>query len=160
MTSTCSGSGSATTTSTSPMCTIIHPPKPIMGSLVRIQSDTFAARMGGIPNLDWTAMKISTAEPQQSSQICPMLDDSSYHEQSNGLDVKFSKEKGDLFIFQCTLLCHFQDMGMDTLTYLKDPGDPTKMVNLLTDHTWFTQAYIETAIKEQHKVYNSYNHSE
>ena len=31
------------------------------------------------------------------------------------------------------------------------------MVNLLTDHTQFTQAYVKTAINEQHKLYNSYD---
>ena len=87
-----------------------------------------------------------------------MLDGSCFHEQSKGLDIKFSKEKGDLFSFQCKLLHHFQDMGMDTITYLKDLGDPTRMVNLLMDHTQFTQAYIKTAVKEQHKMYHSYNH--
>ena len=50
-------------------------------------------------------------------------------------------------------------MGMDTITYLKDPGDPTKMVNLFTDHTQFIQANVKTDIKEQHKLYNSYDHS-
>ena len=88
-----------------------------------------------------------------------MLDDSSFHEWSKGFDIKFSKEKGDLFSFQHKLLHHFQDMGMDTITYLKDPGDPTKMVNLLMDHIWFTQAYIKTAVKEQHKLYDPYDHS-
>ena len=122
--------------------------KPIMGTLVWIKSDTFAAWMQGIPNSDWTDLKISTAELQQSSQICPMLGDSSFHEQSKGLDVKYSKEKGDLFSFQCKLLQHFQDTGMDTITYLKDLGDSTKMVNLLMDHTQFTQAYVKTPVEE------------
>ena len=49
-------------------------------------------------------------------------------------------------------------MGMDTIMYLKDLGDPTKMVNLLTDHTWSTQAYIKTAIEEQCKLCDSYDH--
>ena len=71
MTST--GSGSATATSTSPMYTIFWPTKPIMGGLAQIKSDTFAAWTGGPPNADWTDLKISTAEPQQFSQICPML---------------------------------------------------------------------------------------
>ena len=88
-----------------------------------------------------------------------MLDNSSFHKWSKGLDVKFPKEKGDLFSFQYKLLCHFQDMGMDTITYLKDLGDPTKIVDLLTDHTQFTQAYVKTAIKEQCKLYNSCDHS-
>ena len=43
------------------------------------------------------------------------------------------------------------------MTYLKDLGDPTKMVNLLTDHTQFTQAYVKTAVEEQHKLYDYYN---
>ena len=48
-------------------------------------------------------------------------------------------------------------MGMDTIMYLKDPRDRTKMVNLLMDHTQFTQAYVKTAIEEQQKLYDSYN---
>ena len=136
MTST--GSSSSTVTGTSPMHTICWPMKPIMGGLVQIKSDTFA------PNSDWTDLKSSTAEP------------SSFCEQNKGLDINFSNEKGDLFSFQCKLLHHLQDMGMDSIMYLKDLGDPTKMVNLLMDHTQFTQAYVKTAIEEQHKVYDSY----
>ena len=41
---------------------------------------------------------------------------------------------------QHKLLQHFQYMGMDTITFLKGLRDPTKMVNLLAYHTWFTQA--------------------
>ena len=99
MTST--GSSSTTATGTSPIHAIYWPMKPIMGGLVQIKSDTFVTLMGRIPNSDWTALKLSTADPQQSSQISPMLDDSSIHEQSKGLDVKISEEKGDLFSFQC-----------------------------------------------------------
>ena len=51
-------------------------------------------------------------------------------------------------------------MGIDTTTYLKDLGDPTKMVNLLLDHTWFTQAYVKTAIEVQCQLYDSYDHLE
>ena len=61
----------------------------------------------------------------------------------------FQKKKGDLFSFQCKLLWHFQGMGMDTIMYLMDLGDPTKMLNL-------TQAYVKTAIKEQHKMLQSF----
>ena len=86
-----------------------------------------------------------------------MFDDSSFHEQSKGLDFKFSKEKGDLLSFQHKLLQHLHDTEMDTYTYLKDLGDPNKMVNLLMDHTQFTQAHIKTAVEEQHKLYDSYN---
>ena len=68
MTST--GSSSATATGTAHMCTIFQPMKPIMDSLVKIKSDTFAAWTGRIPNSGWTNLKISTDEPQQSSQIC------------------------------------------------------------------------------------------
>ena len=114
----------------------------------------------GILNSDCTDLKkISIADPQQSSQTCPMLNDSGFHEQSKCLDFKLSKENGDLFSFQCKPLWHFQDMSMDTITYLQDLRDPTKTVNLLTNHTQFTQAYIKTAIKEQYKSYICNNHS-
>ena len=140
MTSTGSSSATATVRHLPHMCNL-SAMKPIMGSLVQIKSDTFAAWTGGI------------------SQIHPILNNSGFCEQSKGLDVKFLKEEGDLFSFQHKLLQHFQDMGMNTITYLKDLGDPTKMVNLLMDHTQFTQAYIKTAIEEQCKLYDSYNHS-
>ena len=97
------------------MHAIFCPTRPIMGGLVQIKSDTYAAWMGGIPNSDWTDLKISTADPQQSSQIQPMLDSSGFHEQSKGFDIK-------LFSFQCKLLWHFQAMGMDTITYLNGLG--------------------------------------
>ena len=89
MTYTSSGSGSATGTSP------LWPMKPIMGGLVQIKSDTFASWTGGTPNSDRTDLMISTADLQQSSQIQPMLDNFGFHEQSKGMDIKFSKEKGD-----------------------------------------------------------------
>ena len=46
------------------------------------------------------------------------------------------------------------------IMYLQDLADATKMVNLLTDHICFTQAYIKTAAEEQHKHCDSYDHSE
>ena len=137
MTST--GSGSATATGTSPTHAIFQPMKPIMDGLLQIKSDTFVAWMGGIPNSDWTTLKISTDKPQQSSQIHPMLDNSGFGDWSKGLDVNFTKEGGDLFSFQHKLLWHFQDMGMETITYLKDLEDPTKMVNLLIVHSGLCQ---------------------
>ena len=129
-----------------------------MGGLVQIKSDTFVAWMGGTPISNWTDLKISTAEPQQSSEIYPMLNDSGFCEWSKGLDIKFPKEKGDLFSSQCKLFCHFQDMEMDTIMYLMDLGYHTKMVNHILDPTQFTQTYIKTATKEQCKLYSSYNH--
>ena len=150
------GSGSGSTTSTSRRHTVFCPMKPIMGGLVQIKSDTFVALIRGQPNTDSTDLQISTADPKQSSQICPMLNKSSFHEWSKGLDTKFTKEKGDLFSFQHKLLHHFQDTGMDTVTCLRDLEHPTKMVNLLTDHTCFTQAYVKTAIKAQYQLYNSW----
>ena len=61
MTST--GLGSATATGTFPMHATFWPKKPIMGGLVQIKSDTHMAWVGGIPNSDWTSLKISTTDP-------------------------------------------------------------------------------------------------
>ena len=71
MTST--GSGSATATGTSPTHAIFQPMKPIMDGLLQIKSDTFVAWMGGIPNSDWTTLKISTDKPRSPLRSTPCL---------------------------------------------------------------------------------------
>ena len=125
---------SATATGISPMCVtpIFWPMKPTMGSLVQIKSDTYVAWMGGIPNSDQTDLKISPSSPPRSAPCLMTLVSMS---RAKVWMSKLSKQKGDLFSFQHKLLWHFPHMGMDTITYLKDPEDPTKMVNLLMDHT-------------------------
>ena len=93
------GSISATGTGTSPTHAIFWPVRPIMGGLMQIKTDTFVAWTGGIPNSYWTDLKINTADPNQSSQIDTMLDDTGFCEQSKGLDIMLSKEKGNLYSF-------------------------------------------------------------
>ena len=154
MTSTGSGSGSAT--GTYPTHAVFWPMKPIMGGLVQIKSDTFVTWMGGIPNLDWTDLKISTAYTQQSSQICPMLNNSGFHEWSKGLDVKLSQEKRDLFSFNAIYSSTFMTWVWTPSLTLRIWEIPPRW-SLLTDHTQFTPAYVKSAIAEQCKCYDSYN---
>ena len=70
-----------------------------------------------------------------------MLDDSGFSKRCKGFEDKFSKN-GDLYKFQRRLNDHLKIMGMDTITYLPDPADNDQMVNVITDHTRFTQAYV------------------
>ena len=77
MTST--GPSPATATGTSTLHAVFWLKKPIMGGLVQISLITHMAWMGGIHNSDWTDLKITTMFLQQSFQICPMLNDSTFH---------------------------------------------------------------------------------
>ena len=97
MTST--GSSSTTATGISPILAIFWPMKPIMGGLVQIKSDTIVTLMGRIPNSDWTALKLSTADPQQSSQISPCLMTPVSMSRARVLMLRFQKKKETRLVF-------------------------------------------------------------
>ena len=85
-----------------------------------------------------------------------MLDDSGFSKRCKGFEDKFSKN-GDLYKFQRRLIDHLKIMGMDTITYLPDPADNVQMVNVITDHTRFTQAYVRSAAPTQYAKYDAYD---
>ena len=87
-----------------------------------------------------------------------MLDDSGFSKRCKGFEDKFSKN-GDLYKFQRRLIDHLKIMGMDTITYLPDPADNDQMVNVMTDHTRFTQAYVRSAAPIQYAKYDAYDRS-
>ena len=101
MTST--GSSSATATGTSPMHAISWPMKPIISGLVQIKSDIYAALTGGIPNWDWTNLKISRAGPSSPPRSAPCLTTLVFMNRAK-VWMASCQKKRDLFSFQCKLL--------------------------------------------------------
>ena len=87
-----------------------------------------------------------------------MLDNSGFSKRCKEFEDKFSKN-GDLYKFQHRVIDHHQIMGMDTITYLPDPADNDQMVNVIMDHTWFTQAYVQSAAPIQYAKYDAYDRS-
>ena len=58
------------------------------------------------------------------------------HYRTEGLETKMTKE-GDLISFQRAVLAKLEKYGMDTVSYLPNPADPTKVVCVITDDGWF-----------------------
>jgi hypothetical protein len=59
-----------------------------------------------------------------------------------GLLEKIEKG-GDVVAVQTNVLKHLQDTGMDAISYLPNPQDPTTMINVIENHSCYT---IKTAI--------------
>ena len=134
------------------------PPDPKMGGLVQVKHDAYSAWTGGKPKADWSELEETSPEYEQTTQLHPMLDDSGLPKRCKWFEDKFSKN-GDLYKFQRHLIDHLKIMGMDTITYLPDPADNDQMVNVITDHTQFTQAYIWSAAPIQYAKYDAYDQS-
>ena len=134
------------------------PPDPKMGGLVQVKHDAYSAWTGGKPKADWSELEETSPEYKQTTQLRPMLDDSGFSKRCKGFEDKFSKN-GNLYKFQRCLIDHLKIMGMDTITYLPDPADNDQMVNVITDHTRFTQAYVRSAAPIQYAKYDVYDRS-
>ena len=134
------------------------PPDPEMGGLVQVKHDAYSAWTGGKPKADWSELEETSPEYEQTTQLRPMLDDSGFSKRCKGFEDKFSKN-GDLYKFQRHLIDHLKIMGMDTITYLPDPADNDQTVNVIMDHTWFTQGYVRSAAPIQYAMYDTYDRS-
>ena len=132
------------------------PPDPKMGGPVQVKHDAYSAWTGGKPKADWSELEETSPEYKQTTQLRPMLDDNGFSKRCKGFEDKFSKN-GDLYKFQRRLIDHLKIMGMDTITYLPDPADNYQIVNVITDHTRFTQAYVWSAAPIQYAKYDAYN---
>ena len=134
------------------------PPDPKMGGLVQVKHDAYSAWTEGKPKADWSELEETSPEYEQTTQLRPMHDDSGFSKRCKGFEDKFSKN-GVLYKFQRGFIDHLKIMGMDTITYLPDPADNDQMVNVITDHTLFTQVYDRSAAPIQYAKYDAYDRS-
>ena len=140
--------GTATTSTTTQPPTLVTP---TMGGTVQLTKKEWAAWTGGIPLSDWSGLDPKTAffEPVSPNQYRPVFSGAAqkaFIHRKKGMDDKFDK-KGDLKAFQKKLVRHLVDTGMDTIAYLPDPKDATKMVNVVTYHARFTVASARNAVQ-------------
>ena len=56
---------------------------------------------------------------------------------TSGLDPVF-KQTGNLDDFQHRIMTHLRKYGLDTISYLPDPVNPTTMVSVVENHSKFT----------------------
>ena len=116
------------------------PPTPIMGSVATVGT-TEVAWCGGKPLADWSGLDSSTSSkvavsPNQyrSNSIGTSQKSRSYR--VKGLLTKFER-KHDLRSFEHTMLTHFTDHGLDSVTYVPDPQTTSEMICVITDHARF-----------------------
>ena len=113
---------------------------------MQISSNEFSAWTGGKPKVDWSGLDDAALKEYESpNQLRPASvysQQKAYNTRKLGRLEKF-EEGGDLAAFQNTVLKHLQDTGMDAISYLPNPQDPTTMINIIENHSRFT---VKTAI--------------
>ena len=125
---------------------IDEPPKPNMGGLVALSKTEWTAWTGNGTNLSLTGLGLIPTDCTyhvSPNQLCPALALSAqiaYNYHCTGLAKvhQYTITTGDLSAFQNAVWKHLQNSGMDTMSYLPDPKDPTKMTSVVTNHARFT----------------------
>lgn len=132
------------TTSTT---SVVKPTKPTMGDIVELTKDDWAAWTGGMPVHDWSGLDSkATKEYEWPNQLRPSYASSAskaYNFRKMGLETKFARGS-DLAVFEGEVWKHLVHSGMDSIAYLPDPEDTTKMTCVVKGHSCFT---VETAKK-------------
>ena len=136
--------------------------KPNMGGLCKGEYGDWIAWVGGKPDKDWKGLEEPKPRNIQTGQKrSPRLSDQHKGEyrRRTGLEPCFKRED-DLQMFQRQVIDHFEECGLDTITYLPDPGDTSKMISVVTDHGRFnTKKAVQQANALCEKEFDSYDHN-
>ena len=103
-----------------------------MGDLTQVSDTAWDAWTGGKPKPSWVGLD-NLNGLDSPNQLCPIYASSAqkgYNYRKKGLDIKFSR-KDDLQVFQKKVKAHLVDCGMDTIAWIEDPIDPSRMVNII-----------------------------
>ena len=116
------------------------PKVPKFGGITRVGLDAWAVWTGGKPTVTWLELedpspKLISPNQYRPTTITGQAKSQAYRIQ--GLDAKFTR-KSDIHTFQQDVMDHLEDHGMDTISYIVDPTDKTKMVSIVTNHGKYT----------------------
>ena len=104
------------------------PKKPKFGGISQTGPDSYSAWTGGKPKSSWLELEKqpTSIRPNQyrPTNITGQAKSQAYRRQ--GLKTEFTREK-DLQTFENDVMKHVEDFGMDTITYIPDPADATKL---------------------------------
>ena len=120
-----------------------------MGGLVLVR-DEHVAWTGGKPKHDWSGFdgsaSPSNTNPNQLRPSGVSSQQKSYRARTASLEEKL--KPGDAIKpFADRLWTKLQDFGLDTITYVPDPQDPTKMVSVLEDYPRISLDHAQKALK-------------
>ena len=136
-------------TATATPATTFKPTSPMMGGLHQVSSTEWCPWTGGVPKPDWSGLASSApTAPTEAHQLRPLSPGSAQKSASfreTGLTTKCSRSTNLLEFIQEVSL-HLKRTGMDTVSCLPDPDDPTKVLSVVTDSTRFAlNPALETA---------------
>ena len=136
------------------------PLKPIMGAVTALSKDSWSAWTGDMPKADWTSLdpsaQLDTTSPSQLRPVYVSAAQKGYNHRRTGMSTPF-KPADDLTSFQNPVWDHLTDTGMDTIAYLLDPTDETKMSNVVKSHARYTVQSAAGLIEEQLGQYDKYD---
>jgi hypothetical protein len=135
------------------------PAVPTIGGLTALNKDEWSAWTGGKPKADWSGLVDHTFDSTSPNQLRPVYVSAAqkgYNYRRTGLKDTF-KPTDDLIAFQNSVWNHLTDTGMDSIAYLKDPLDATKMTNVVKAHARFTVQSAKILIEDQVPKYDKYD---
>jgi hypothetical protein len=130
-----------------------------MGGLSQLTKNESSVWTGGQPKFDWSGLEgnpQSYTSPNQLRPVSVAAAQKSYNHRKAGMATKYSRND-DLFDFQKSIWDHLSDTGMDTIAFLPDPGDPSRMMNVVKEHSRFTLATAKKLSNEQAKLYDTFD---
>jgi hypothetical protein len=136
------------------------PAVPTIGGLTALSKDEWSAWTGGKPKADWSGLEDHTVDSTSPNQLHPIYVSAAqkgYNYRRTGLKDTF-KPTNDLVAFQNAVWNHLTDTSMlDSIAYLKDPLDATKMTNVVKAHARYTVQLTKALIEDQVPKYDKYD---
>lgn len=137
-------------------CNIVEPR---MGGVFQENPPTgvWVAWTGGKPKRTWQGLEDTSVMPTPLMvRHVGSKDVKGYTLRTKGLETKFGL-KDDLRAFCRKVMKHFIQCGLDTITYVIDPVDDTKMESIVECPNKFTKAYVMNRTRRYPHVYDSYD---
>jgi hypothetical protein len=148
----------ASTTPSTPF----KPLEPKIGGLIQVSHREWCAWTGGQPKADWSELNGSApSKPNEDFQLRPSSPGSSQKSTAQrevGLLVAKHKRDAHLLDFAEIVETYLQRNGLDSITYLPNPQDPSKMISIIQHYSKFElQSTIEAAWILRKSKYDRYD---
>jgi hypothetical protein len=109
--------------------------------------------------MDWISMLLQPLNHQTNS-VLPSYASSAqkgYNYHKTGLEIIMFGCNDDLTSFQDAVMDHLIDTSMDSILYLPDPKDATKMISVITSHSCFTISSMRTHSGTLEPLFDDYD---
>jgi hypothetical protein len=131
-----------TTPASTSQVSTVNPPIPHFGTVEETYpgSGIYYYAFGGAPKRDWSGIEDPSA--RLLSEACyrsldPITGQKAAHYRTKPLSKKFEKSM-KLSDFRTKVMEHLKEYGLDTLTYLPDPGNTIDVLSVVYYHARFT----------------------